>query len=139
MVIDSIDNRIPVKLSKILEKYFDYFSNIHCTEEIRAIKAKNNHDFTNLSKTLNIFDRNINWYRSNEGYIYYYVLNLRWAIGVCYLCHEYFPKADKICIERISNFLEFHYDYVDDREYFRKHAIYRNKIEKIKEIFGFYK
>lgn len=123
---------------------FEYFTDHHQTDAILKIKEKTL-DYSDLDEMFDVFNYNIGWNATKEGHPYYYFLNLRWAIGLFYLCHNFSNEYDNYCLEKIRNYYTFCRDF--DNYNFRKlgytkkqcvllHEHYTKKIEKIEKLFG---
>jgi len=121
-----------------IKKHYQYF--IKCHKKASAIGnlKVTEKDFSDIKTVLNLFNDNIRWAYTKEGYIYYYVLNLRWVISVIYLCYENDKSLDCSSLEKLKKFSGFYVSLFNEEKerYFKWKKIYEQKIKKIEEIFG---
>ena len=123
---------------------FEHFTDCHQTTAILRIKEKKL-DYSDLGEMLDVFNCNIAWNGTKEGYAYYYFLNLRWAIGLSYVCHSFSDEYDDYCLDKINTFQNFCYSFIGkgfmnlgytERKCTLLHKHYAEKIRKIEELFG---
>jgi len=133
-------NEIPTKLRKRIFDFYKHFFEIHSTEKTKMLLLMDKkYLFLNLLGILNVINHNITWGLTKEGYLYYYTLNLRWAIGIAYICHEFDSKYDDICLRKANEFVNYRsssYLVGIDYKYHKVQKIYKEKIKIMKEIFG---
>jgi len=127
------------KLRNKIKKHYECFILHH--QNASALKCVNpsERDFSSIKSILGLFDKNIAWVKTQEGYLYYYRLNMRWAFSIAYLCHENDASYDKECLGALENYVKYSHSAINEtnkKEYLKWKAIYSKKIKKIKEIFG---
>jgi hypothetical protein len=121
-----------------VEKLFTHFTKIHHTEAIRRIYP-NEDDFSSIRNIIHIFNQRITWAKTKEGYVYYYILNLRWILGITYLCIKYSMINYPYCISALNRYIKYRGSGLTEEErkkYHKFKGIYEKRIEKIVEIFG---
>lgn len=125
--------------------YLKCFLEKHQTKSTKSLKPLI-HYCTDLHDLFDFFNRNIYWYNTVEGGLYYYFLNLRWVIALSYFCHEHSKDYDNLCLEQLNRYYKFSnenasgvyfgsFNYTIE-EYRRLYRYYAHKMKKIKEIFG---
>lgn len=123
---------------------FEHFTDCHQTSAILKIKEKTL-DYSDLGEMFDVFNHSIHWSGTREGYAYYYFLNLRWTIGLSYVCHSFSNRYDDYCLKKIKNFQGFCLSFRDkgfmnlgytERKCTLLHKHYAEKIRKIEELFG---
>lgn len=140
--MDTNKELIP-KIAELYERY----TNSHLTDAIKEVR-KHTTNFASLDAVYDIFNKYINWNGTKEGHSYYYFLNLKWAMEITYLCHEFSKYYDNYCLGK----LESYYRFTDRRTcgsrknslYTREQCValydcYTTKIKKMREIFGIIK
>ena len=121
-----------------VEKLFTHFTKIHYTEATRKI-CLSEYDFSNIRTIIHVFNEKIRWASTKEGYVYYYILNLRWVLGITYLCIEHSMIDYPYCINALNKYVTYHYSGLteeDRKKYHKFKGVYKKRIEKIVEIFG---
>lgn len=135
------------RLISRIAKLFEHFTDCHQTSAILRIKGKTL-DYSDLDEMFDVFNRNIRWSGAKEGYGYYYFLNLRWAIGLSYVCHSFSNRYDDYCLEKIQTFRDFCCSFegkeflnlgYSERKCTSLRKYYVKKIRKIEELFGYSK
>ena len=126
------------EMANEVEKLFTHFTKIHNTEAIRKI-CPSKYDFSNIRNIIHIFNNRITWARTKEGYVYYYILNLRWILGITYLCIEHNMTSYLSCISALNHYIDYRNTDLteeDRKKYHKFKGVYKKRIEKIVEIFG---
>lgn len=126
------------EMANEVEELFTHFTKIHNTEAIRKI-CPSKIDFSNIRVIIHIFNERIAWARTKEGYVYYYILNLRWVLGITYLCIKHSMTNYQYCIDALNGYIGYrNYDLTeeDKKKYYKFKGVYKKRIEKIVEIFG---
>lgn len=126
------------KMANEVEKLFTHFTKIHNTEAIRKI-CPSVRDFSNIRHIIHIFNNRISWARTKEGYVYYYILNLRWILGITYLCIKHSMINYHYCINTLNEYVDYcNYELIEKerKKYYKFKGVYKKRIEKIIEIFG---
>lgn len=122
-----------------VEELFTHFTKIHNTEAIRKI-CPSKFDFSNIRVIIHIFNERIAWARTKEGYVYYYILNLRWILGITYLCITKHNMTNyQYCISALNSYIGYrNYELTveDKKKYYKFKSVYKKRIEKIVELFG---
>ena len=129
-------NKVPKELKNRIEDFYKHFLDVHNTRSIREKMPKTLNNYKTIGRILGIFDSNISWAATDYGYLYYYALNMRWVIGISYLCHELYPSFDEICFLFLKKFVNYHMSCVDEDKYERTKRIHSLKVKKIEKIFG---
>jgi len=129
-------DKLPKDLKNRIFHFYKHFLKAHNTRSVREKMPKKIDDLETIGDVLNLFNAKISWSNTDYGYSYYYALNIRWVIGISYLCHELYPSLDGRCIDVIEKFLRYHNSDCDEDRYNKMKRIYSQKVEKIKEIFG---
>ena len=137
--MDTNKELIP-KIAELYERY----TNSHLTDAVKKLR-EHTINFGSLDIVYDIFNKYIGWGGTKEGHTYYYFLNLKWAMEITYLCHEFSKDYDNYCLGK----LEYYYGFSDRRigsyskksKYTREQCIalydcYTRKIKKMREIFG---
>lgn len=127
------------KLRDKIKKHYECFILRH--QNASALKSVNpsEREFYSFDTVLDLFNKHITWAKTQEGYLYYYRLNMRWIFSIAYLCHENDAFYDKRCLYALEHYIEYSHSAMgkaNEKEYLKWKAIYKEKIKKIKEIFG---
>lgn len=122
------------------EEMFKRFTPIHNKSAVKRVVKERIKPKT-LNCVFELFNQYITWASTEEGYVYYYTLNLRWVLYLTYVCHEEFPGMENFCIQKLKKFVNYstttsNYKCYDEKEYLKKREIFLKKIKKIEEIFG---
>lgn len=127
-------------VEKEIERLYKHFLNFHQTEATKKIEMVVKPPYDNIPKMIDIYNVNIIWNRTKEGYIYYYTLNLRWVYALTMLCHEIYPEKERFCLEKLNMFRHYYSSQLfteeDRKQYNKIFAIFGEKIKKMREIFG---
>lgn len=127
------------EMANEVEELFTHFTKIHNTEAIRKI-CPSKFDFSNIRVIIHIFNERIAWARTKEGYVYYYILNLRWILGITYLCITKHNMTNyQYCISALNGYIGYrNYELTeeDKKKYYKFKGVYKKRIEKIVELFG---
>jgi hypothetical protein len=126
------------EMANEVEKLFTHFTKIHNTEAIRKI-CPSEYNFSNIRNIIHIFNNRITWAGTKEGYVYYYILNLRWILGITYLCIKHNMTNYLSCISALNHYIDYRNTDLTEEErkrYYKFKGVYKKRIEKIVEIFG---
>lgn len=126
------------EMANEVEELFTHFTKIHNTEAIRKI-CPSEYDFSNIKIIIHIFNERISWAKTKEGYVYYYILNLRWILGITYLCIKHSMVGYGSCISALNHYIGYrNYELTeeDKKKYYKFKGVYEKRIEKIVELFG---
>ena len=126
------------EMANEVEELFTHFTKIHNTEAIRKI-CPSEYDFSNIRVIIHIFNERIAWARTKEGYVYYYILNLRWILGITYLCIKHNMVGYLSCISALNHYIDYRNTDLteeDRKKYHKFKGVYKKRIEKIVELFG---
>lgn len=129
-------DKVPKELKSRIEHFYKHFLEVHNTRSIREKMPKMLNNYETIGYILNIFNSKISWITTDYGYSYYYALNMRWVIGISYLCHELYPSFDEICIRFLKKFVDYYSSCPDKDKYERTKRIYSLRVKKIEKIFG---
>ena len=126
------------EMANEVEELFTHFTKIHNTEAIRKV-CPSEYDFSNIKHIVHIFNDRISWASTKEGYVYYYILNLRWILGITYLCIKHSMVGYGSCISALNHYIGYrNYELTeeDKKKYYKFKGVYEKRIEKIVELFG---
>lgn len=126
------------EMANEVEELFTHFTKIHNTEAIRKV-CPSEYDFSNIKHIVHIFNERISWAKTKEGYVYYYILNLRWILGITYLCIKHSMVGYGSCISALNHYIGYrNYELTeeDKKKYYKFKGVYEKRIEKIVELFG---
>ena len=132
-----VTDRLEGTLGDAIRKYYKKFINMHQNSATKRFPEKLPKSFS-LESAYDYINQNITWSSTKEGWLYFYTLNLRWVLGITYLCHEFEPQWEKCCIAALNRYLYFSSGLrgYKEKRYHKIQHIYERKIEKLKEIFG---
>ena len=126
------------EMANEVEELFTHFTKIHNTEAIRKV-CPSEYDFSNIKHIVHIFNDRISWASTKEGYVYYYILNLRWVLAITYLCIKHSMIDYQCCISALNHYIGYrNYNLTeeDKKKYYKFKGVYKKRIEKIVELFG---
>ena len=133
---------IPEELNKRINNAIDSFLKAHKTGETGRINIECVKKSRDLQVKFNMINKYILWASTKEGHYFYYFLNLRWAIFLSYIIHEFNNKYDYYCLGKIDEYFDYVSYPFDDADtyktkgYTRMYKHFSEKIKKIGTIFG---
>ena len=129
-------NNIPNELLKRIERFRDCFFDKHKSSITKRLLDVRFHDMHAVLNNIN----NFIWRDTEEGYTYWYTLNLRWVIGVAYICHEFDKGYDNLCFKYLYEFINYRNSEAikkeNEEKYTQKRKFFCKKIKKLEKIFG---
>lgn len=135
-MMDTAYNRMSKDLKRRTDRMFERFTKIHNKLAVKEMIEKRGTPRT-FNEVCEVFNVNINWSSTKEGYVHYYTLNLRWILYLTYICYEEFPELVNFCIMKLRKFVYYSSSTVEnEQQYCIKKNVFLKKIKKIEEIFG---